>query len=104
MSSPKSRALRGYKARDPISHRRYNYKTARNRFKNTGKFTYRGTRVGNRIIYGLGHRAGENWGEAKKIDPNSTVRKYGKNSPSFDEGVWKYKMEAKKKALAEAKK
>lgn len=99
----KSRAIKGYKGRDSISHRRYNFKTSRNRFAKTGKFTYRGTKVGGKIIYGLGHKAGENWGETKSIDPNSTTRKYSKNSPSFDEGVFKYKMSAKTKALQEAK-
>lgn len=96
--SSKSKALKGYKGRDKISHRTYSRKTSLNRFKKTGKFTYRGTKVGNKVIFGLGHRAGENWGEAKGIDPTSQVRKYSKNSPSFDEGVYKYKM-SKKKAL-----
>lgn len=95
----KTKILRGYKARDSISHRTYSRKTSLNRFKKTGKFTYRGTKVGNKIIYGLGHAAGENWGAAKGIDPNSTTRKYSKNSPSFDEGVYKYKISAKAKAL-----
>lgn len=40
------------------------------------------------IQNGSGHRAGENWGDAKDIDPTSPVTKYSKNSPSFDEGVW----------------
>lgn len=89
---------KGYKGRDSISHRQYSRQTALNRYKKTGKFTYRGTKVGGRVVYGLGHKAGENWGEAKEIDPTSQVRKYSKNSPSFDEGVYKYK-ESKKKAL-----
>ena len=93
----KSKALKGYAGRDSISHRTYNRKTSINRFKKTGKFTYRGTRVGNKVIYGLGHKAGESWGDAKEIDPKSQVRKYSKNSPSFDEGV--YKSKAKRKAL-----
>jgi hypothetical protein len=99
MSTSKSRALKGYKGRDRISHRTYSRKTSINRFKKTGKFTYRGTRVGNKVIYGLGHAAGERWGAEKEIDPNSQVRKYSKNSPSFDEGVYKYKESAKSKAL-----
>lgn len=93
---------KGYQGRDSISHRRYSRQTALNRFKKTGKFTYVGTKVGNKVIYGLGHDAGEKWGEAKQIDPTSQTKKYSKNSPSFDEGVYKYK-ESKKKAL-EAKK
>ena len=43
-------------------------------------------------LRGSGHDAGENWGSKKNIDPNSTVRKYSKNSPSFDQGVMRYKM------------
>lgn len=46
---------------------------------------------------GSGHKAGENWGDAKDIDPESSERKYSKNSPSFDEGVLMSK--AKRKAL-----
>jgi len=100
----KSKAIKkvGYKGRDPVSHRTYSRKASLARFNKTGKFTYRGTKVGNQVIYGLGHKAGENWGEAKSIDPTSRVRKYSKNSPSFDEGVWKYK-ESKKKALENSK-
>lgn len=94
---------KGYKARDSISHRQYSRKTALNRFKKTGKFTYRGTKVGGKTIYGLGHKAGENWAENKQIDPTSQARKYSKNSPSFDEGVFKYKQSAKAKALNEQK-
>ena len=94
-----STKIKGYKGRDSISHRRYSRSVALRRFKKTGKFTYRGTRVGNKVIYGLGHKAGENWGAEKKIDPDSQVRKYSKNSPSFDEGVYKYKESAKSKAL-----
>ena len=87
----------GYQGRDPIAHRQYNRYVLARRFKKTGEFTYRGTKVHGKIIYGLGHRAGENWGDAKDIDPTSPVTKYSKNSPSFDEGVWK----SKKKRMAE---
>lgn len=92
----------GYSRRDPISHRTYSRKTSLGRFQRTGKFTYVGTKVGGRIVYGLGHKAGEEWGEKKQIDPNSRVRKYSKNSPSFDEGVYQYKQRAKamKQALS----
>lgn len=37
---------------------------------------------------GSGHAAGESWGNTKDIDPESQQRRYSKNSPSFDEGVW----------------
>lgn len=95
----KSKALKkvGYAGRDSVSHRTYNRKTSINRFKKTGKFTYRGTKVGGKTVYGLGHAAGENWAAKKEIDPKSQVRKYSKNSPSFDEGIYQYK--SKKKAL-----
>ena len=79
----RTKALRGYAARDKITHRKYNFKTSIRRYKKTGKFTYRGN--------GSGHRAGEEWANRKNIDPNSRVTKYGKNSPSFDEGVYRSK-------------
>ncbi len=98
--SSKSKALKGYQARDKISHRTYNRKTSLNRYKKTGKFNYVGTKVGNKVVYGLGHKAGEEWAERKGINPTSITRKYSKNSPSFDEGVHKYKESSKKKALS----
>lgn len=96
--------IKGYKGVDPVSHRRYSRKTALNRFKKSGKFTYRGTRVGKKIVYGLGHKAGENWAAKKQVDPHSRMTKYSKNSPSFDEGVHKYKQTAKSRALNNMKK
>lgn len=99
----KSKAIKGYKARDIGTHRTYNFKASIKRYKKTGKFTYRGTKVGKKMIYGLGHAAGEKWGAVKQIDPSSQVRKYSKNSPSFDEGVYKYKQSAKSKALTSKK-
>ena len=83
--------LVGYKRRDPVSHRQYNRKVAIKRYKRVGSF--KATYVGN----GSGHRAGEKWGDEKKIDPKSHTTKYSKNSPSFDEGV--YLSKAKRKAL-----
>lgn len=67
------------------------------RKKVSRNFRYRG--VG--ALRGSGHRAGENWGDAKEIDPESKIRKYSKNSPSFDEGVKMSK--AKRKALESLK-
>lgn len=95
MKTSKSRALKGYQGRDPISHRTYNFKTATKRYKKTGNLIYRGKGAAK----GSGHRAGEQWGEAKRIDPDSDETKYSKNSPSFDEGVYQYKQRAKNKAL-----
>jgi len=93
-----SKALKGYKARDTISHRKTNLYALRRRFKG-GNITYRGKGR----LRGSGHRAGQKWGEAKGIDPTSRVIKYSKNSPSFDEGVWQYKQRAKSKALTNSK-
>jgi hypothetical protein len=81
----------GYKARDSGTHRRYSFAASIRRYKRTGRMVYRGN--------GSGHRAGEAWGEKKNIDPDSPVQRYSKNSPSFDEGVWKYKRNRKLQAL-----
>lgn len=91
----RNKALKGYKGRDPKSHRKTSLRATYRRFKKTGSFTYRGKGK----LRGSGHRAGEEWGKAKQIDPNSRVRKYSKNSPSFDEGVWKYKQSTQGQAL-----
>lgn len=64
-----------------------------NRAKISKNFTYRGKGK----LKGSGHTAGEEWGDAKDIDPNSRVTKYSKNSPSFSEGVQLSK--AKRRAL-----
>ncbi len=96
----KSKALKGYSARDKVSHRKYSRKTSIARYKKTKKFTYRGKGA----LKGSGHRAGEDWANRKGIDPHSRVTRYGKNSPSFDEGVWKYKQGAKSRALTNFKK
>lgn len=79
----------GYQRRDAVTHRRYNRAASLRHFRKTGKFRT--------VSGGSGHRAGENWGDAKDIDPKSPVRKYSKNSPSFDEGVY---LSKKKRALA----
>lgn len=87
--------LKGYKARDTVTHRKTNLNALYRRFK-TGKITYRGKGK----LKGSGHAAGREWGERKGIDPNSRVKKYSKNSPSFDEGVWQHKQSAHEKALS----
>lgn len=78
--------MKGYKARDSISHRKTNVRALYKRFK-SGKLTFRGKGKAK----GSGHAAGREWGDRKQIDPKSPVRRYSKNSPSFDEGVWQYK-------------
>lgn len=95
MKTRQSQSKVGYQRRDPISHRKYSFKTSVSRRKRTGKFNY----VGKGALRGSGHRAGEKWGSEKGIDPESKVTKYGKNSPSFSEGVYNYKQKAKSQAL-----
>lgn len=68
----------------------YSFSKSIARYKKTGKFKY--------VKSGEGHRAGENWGDAKDIDPQSEQRRYSKNSPSFDEGVY---LSKQKRKLAE---
>lgn len=65
----------------------YNYHKSIKEYKRTGVF--------NTIDRGSGHAAGYDWAKRKGIDPSSRVQRYSKNSPSFDEGVYKYKQEAK---------
>lgn len=83
--------LKGYKAKRLNGTPAYSWKKSLKIYKRTGYFRTK--------INGSGHTAGYNWGSAKKIDPKSQIRRYGKNSPSFDEGVYKYKQEARHKAL-----
>lgn len=90
----KSKALKGYKAGrmvDGVFKKSYNRAKSIARFKKTGAFKNK--------IDGSGHLAGEKWAQKKEIDPTSQVRRYSKNSPSFDEGVYKYKQQARQKAF-----
>jgi len=84
--------LKKYKSNVGYNRKNYSYSKSIARFKRTGKFKY--------VKSGEGHRAGENWGDDKGIDPSSQVRRYSKNSPSFDEGVYKSKQ---KRKLSEGK-
>ncbi len=68
----------------------YRFSKAIKSYKKTGKFK--------NVSRGEGHAAGYEWGKAKGIDPQSRIQRYSKNSPSFDEGVYKYKQEAKTKS------
>ncbi len=91
-----SKALKGYKEVFKTSGRKkYNWHKSIKSFKRTGYFKTK--------ISGSGHDAGYKWGEAKQIDPRSQIRRYGKNSPSFDEGVYLYKKNAKERALEKSK-
>ncbi len=77
----------GYQRRDRVTHRKYNRAASIRRFKRTGNFRT--------VAGGSGHRAGEQWGDNKQIDPESRTTKYSKNSPSFDEGVYLSKQKRK---------
>ncbi len=77
----------GYQRRDPGTHRKYSRRASLRRFKRTGNFRT--------VNGGSGHAAGERWGDAKGIDPDSRTTKYSKNSPSFDEGVYLSKQKRK---------
>jgi hypothetical protein len=76
-----------------VGYQRPGYKWSKSisRFKKTGSFKKVGTMVGKTKVYGLGHKAGEEWGDKKDISPTSQQRRYSKNSPSFDEGVYRSK-------------
>lgn len=87
----KSKALRGYAETFKNGKKKYNWNKAIKRFKKTGYFKVKKD--------GSGHDAGTKWAESKQIDPESRIQRYGKNSPSFDEGVYAYK-NSKRKALA----
>jgi len=77
----------GYQRRDSVTHRKYNRAASLRHFRRTGKFRT--------VAGGSGHRAGERWGDAKQIDPESRNTRYSKNSPSFDEGVYLSKQKRK---------
>lgn len=68
----------------------YNWHKSIREYKRTGIF--------NTVDRGSGHAAGYDWAKRKAIDPDSKERRYSKNSPSFDEGVYKYKQEEKAKS------
>lgn len=87
----KTKALRNYIGRSRKEERQIYHKNHRVNYGKGPK--------------GSGHQAGENWGQAKEIDPNSPARVYSKRerSPSFDQGVRNYKVKAHNKALSEKK-
>ncbi len=85
MRNARAKALKGYKTKG------YSWSKSIKSFKKTGVFK---TRSG-----GGGHDAGYKWADRVGIDHDSKQRRYGKNSPSFDEGVYKYKQDTRAKAL-----
>lgn len=67
----------------------YNFNKSVAKFKKTGSFKV--------VKDGSGHKAGYEWAKTKGIAHDDQMRRYSKNSPSFDEGVYQYKMEQKSK-------
>lgn len=67
----------------------YDFNKSIKTFKKTGNFKIRKD--------GSGHIAGYTWAANKGVDPSDQTKRYSKNSPSFDEGVYQYKMEQKSK-------
>lgn len=85
MTKIKKMAYRYWRKPTKVGYKRkgYNFKKSVASYKKSGYFkTVKG---------GSGHDAGFRWAEAKGIDPESKVQRYSKNSPSFDEGVYRYK-------------
>ena len=78
------------------NRRGYSWGKSQKRFRKTGFFRT--------VSGGSGHEAGQKWGNAKGIDPDSQQRRYSKNSPSFDEGVKLSKISRRKKKAAEVEK
>jgi lipopolysaccharide export LptBFGC system permease protein LptF len=72
----------------------YNFNKSVKGYKKSGYFKT--------VKSGSGHDAGFRWAEQKGIDPESKIRRYSKNSPSFDEGVYRYKdTQRSKKKMAD---
>ncbi len=91
MASKMGHTLKGYEQRLKTDQGRKKYKREDSIAyrKRTGYFKAK--------IDSMGHNQGFMWAKKKKIDPSDRHRKYGMNSPSFDEGVYEYKM--KKRGL-----
>lgn len=84
---------KGYTAKYE-NNKGYSFHSSVRNFKKTGYFR---TRVDAR-----GHDAGFNWAKVAMVDPHERKRKYGLNSPSFDEGVYAYKQHAKSQGMSKA--
>lgn len=77
--------LKGYQ------NKNYNRSESIAEFKKTGFFKTKDT--------GAGHDMGYNWAKQNSIDYKDRKRKYSRNSPSFDEGVYAYKHDSRQEAL-----
>lgn len=88
----KRMAYRYWRKPTKVGYKRkgYNFNKSVKSYKKTGYFKT--------VKNGSGHDAGFRWAEAKKIDPQSHQKRYSKNSPSFDEGVYRYKDTQRQKA------
>jgi hypothetical protein len=91
MASKMGHELKGYEQRlkTDQDRKKYNREDSLAYRKRTGYYRTK--------IDSMGHHQGFLWAKKKKIDPLDRHRKYGLNSPSFDEGVHEYKMRLKSK-------
>jgi len=71
--------------------KKYSWEKSLDMYKRTGFFKTK--------IDAMGHDAGFKWAKENKINPKERRRKYGRNSPSFDEGVYSYKEKVREAAL-----
>lgn len=76
------------------NNKKYSFNKSLRNYKKTGFFRTR--------IDAKGHDAGFNWAKVAEIDPYERKRKYGLNSPSFDEGVYSYKQRIKESTRSKA--
>ncbi len=97
MASRMGHELKGYETRHKTNpdKKKYNWNDSLNYRKKSGFYRTK--------IDAMGHQQGYMWAKKKKIDPFDRTRKYGKNSPSFDEGVHEHKMEMRKKIASKMK-
>lgn len=74
-----------------VPKKKYDWDKSLNYREKTGYFKTK--------INGGGHDAGYKWAKNQEISPKDRKRKYGANSPSFDEGVHEYKQNALKNII-----
>ena len=74
------------KMRNKVGYNRpgYNWDKSVRQYNKTGQWNF--------VKHGSGHKAGEQWANARGISPSDENNRYSKNSPSFDEGVYESKM------------
>lgn len=93
----KERHGRGYEETNKTNdNKKYNREKSIAYRNRTGYFK---TKIDSR-----GHSSGYSWAEKKGISHTDRKRKYGLNSPSFDEGVYEYKQRSREEALKSKRK